>query len=289
MAVVLITGCSSGFGLEAALAFAQRGDVTVATMRNVAKADVLRERAAAAGVDIEIEQLDVNDDASVDAAVAGVIERHGTVDVLVNNAGVGARGAVETMSMTSAHHLMDTNFWGPIRCIRAVLPTMRLQRSGVIINVSSLASLVPATAYSSMYAASKCAINAVSESLASEVEPFGIRVVSIEPGFFETAITDNNLDHDREFVGPYAQDEAWIHSFFAAGVGGGASPRIVADAIVAAATDRSTRLHTPVGDDAAMYLGLLGQVDGYEGWMETVTPIVEAAVGPRPAPSTPEA
>lgn len=286
MAVVLITGCSSGFGLEAALAFARRGDVTVATMRNLSKADALRKRAAAEGVDVEIERLDVNDDASVDAAIAGVIERHGTIDVLVNNAGVGSRGAVETMSMESAQHLMDTNFWGPIRCMRAALPAMRAQRSGVIINVSSLASRVPGTAYSSMYAASKCAINAVSESLASEVEPFGIRVVSIEPGFFETAITDNNLDRGREFTGPYGQDEAWIQSFFDAGVGGGASPAIVADAIVAAATDPSTRLHTPVGDDADMYLGLLAQVDGYEGWMEAVLPIVEATVGPRPIAST---
>lgn len=289
MAVVLITGCSSGFGLEAALAFSERGDVTVATMRNLVKADALRERAGAAGVDIDIVQLDVNDEASVASAVAGVIERHGTVDVLVNNAGVGSRGAVETMSMESAQHLMDTNFWGPIRCIRAALPAMRAQGSGVIVNVSSLASRVPGTAYSSMYAASKSAINAVSEALATEVEPFGIRVVSIEPGFFDTAIGDNNLDRDREFEGPYAHDEAWIQSFFDAGVGGGASPTIVADVIVQAATDPSTLLHTTVGDDAEMYLGLLAQVDGFEGWMDAVIPIVEATVGPRPAPPSPEA
>ena len=289
MAVVLITGCSSGFGLEAALAFAERGDVTVATMRNPAKADALRERAGTAGVDLDIVQLDVNDEASVASAVAGVIERHGTVDVLVNNAGVGSRGAVETMSMESAHRLMDTNFWGPIRCIRAVLPAMRAQRSGVIVNVSSLASRVPGTAYSSMYGASKSAINAVSEALATEVEPFGIRVVSIEPGFFATAIGDNNLDGDREFEGPYAQDEVWIRSFFDVGVSGGASPTIVADAIVDAAMDPSTSLHTTVGDDAEMYLGLLAQVDGFEGWMDAVLPIVEATVGPRPAPISPEA
>ena len=286
MAVVLITGCSSGFGLEAALAFAERGDVTVATMRNLAKADPLRERAAAAGVDVEMVELDVNDDSSVTAAISGVIEQHGRIDVLVNNAGVGSRGAVETMSMESARQLMDTNFWGPIRCIRAVLPAMRAQRSGVIVNVSSLASRLPGTAYSSMYGASKSAINAVSEALATEVEPFGIRVVSIEPGFFDTAISDNNLDHDREFEGPYAQDEAWIRSFFDAGVGDGASPSIVADAIVVAATDPSTPLHTTVGDDADMYLGLLAQVDGFEGWMDAVIPIVEATVGPRPASDT---
>ena len=289
MAVVLITGCSSGFGLEAALAFAARGDVTVATMRNLGKADELRERADAVGVEVEIEQLDVTDESSVSTAVAGVIDRHGSVDVLVNNAGVGSRGAVETMSMDSAQRLMDTNFWGPIRCIRAVLPTMRAQRSGVIVNVSSLASRVPGTAYSSMYGASKSGLNAVSEALATEVEPFGIRVVSIEPGFFETAISDNNLDRDREFDGPYAADEAWIQSFFDAGVGGGASPTIVADVIVRAATDPSMPLHTTVGDDADMYLGLLAQVDGFEGWIDAVIPIVEATVGPRPAPMASDA
>lgn len=289
MAVVLITGCSSGFGLETALAFARRGDVTVATMRNLAKADALRDRAGAAGGGVDIVQLDVNDEASVASAIAGVIERYGTVDVLVNNAGVASNGAVETMSMESAQHLMDTNFWGPIRCIRAVLPSMRAQGSGVIVNVSSIASRVPATAYTSMYAESKPAINAVSEALAVEVEPFGIRVVSIEPGFFETAIVDNNLDLGRELEGPYAEDEAWIRAFFDASVGGGASPTIVADVIVRAASDPSTPLHTTVGDDAELYLGLLAQVDGFEGWMNAVTPIVEAAVGPRPVPAPPEA
>jgi NAD(P)-dependent dehydrogenase (short-subunit alcohol dehydrogenase family) len=164
---------------------------------------------------------------------------------------------------------------------------MRAQGSGVIINVSSLASRVPGTAYSSMYGASKSAINAVSEALATEVEPFGIRVVSIEPGFFDTAISDNNLDRGRELQGPYAADEAWIQSFFDAGVGGGASPAIVADVIVEAATNPSTPLHTTVGDDADMYLGLLAQVDGFEGWMDAVIPIVEATVGPRPARSAP--
>lgn len=286
MAVVLITGCSSGFGLEAALAFARRGDDVVATMRNLAKADALRERAESEGLDIDIAELDVNDEQSVHAAVAGAVERHGSVDVLVNNAGVGSRGAIETMSMETAQHLMDTNFWGPIRCIRAVLPTMRSQRSGVIINVSSLASRVPGTAYTTMYSASKSAINAVSEGLSTEVGPFGIRVVSIEPGFFETAIAANNLDRDRVFDGPYGADEEWIQRFFDEGVGGGASPAIVAAAIVAAATEPETRLHTTVGDDADMYLGLLAQVDGFEGWMGAVMPMLESTIGPRPDPPT---
>ena len=144
-------------------------------MRNLAKADALRGRAETAGVDVEIVQLDVNDEASVASAVAGVIERHGTVDVLVDNAGVASRGAVDTMSRESAHRSMDTNFWGPIRCSRAALPAMRAQRSGAIVDVSSLSGRLPGTPYTSMYSASKSAINAVSEALATEVEPFGRR------------------------------------------------------------------------------------------------------------------
>jgi NAD(P)-dependent dehydrogenase (short-subunit alcohol dehydrogenase family) len=182
MSVVLVTGCSSGIGLETALAFARRGDTTIATMRNLAKAELLQQRAAEAGLRVHLQQLDVNDDESVAAAIAAIVDSHGGVDVLVNNAGVGNRGPVETMSIDNAMLLMDTNFWGPVRTIRAALPTMREQRSGVIINVSSMASRVPATLYTSMYAASKTALNAVSEALAGEVAPFGIRLYPSSQG-----------------------------------------------------------------------------------------------------------
>ena len=285
MSVVLITGCSSGFGLEAALAFARQGDTTVATMRNLDRADELQKRAADEGTEVAIEQLDVTDEDSVNGAVERILAAHGTIDVLVNNAGIGSRGAIESMSLDNAMRLMDTNFWGAIRATRAVLPTMRARRSGVVINVSSLASRVPGTMYNSMYGASKCALNAVSEALAGEVEPFGVRVVSIEPGFFETQIAANNISADEPIDDIYGADQQWIQSFFESGVSGGAPASVVADAIVAAATDPDTRLHTPVGDDAAMYLDLLSSVDGYEGWIEAVIPIVESTVGPRPTPA----
>ena len=148
MSVVLITGCSSGIGLESALAFARVGDTTVATMRDLAKADPLRRRAAEEDLQIQIERMDVCDEVSVNGTIADVVQTHGTVDVLVNNAGVSTAGPVETQSLDVAARLMDTNFWGPIRTVRAVLPGMREQGSGVIINVSSLASRLPATLYS---------------------------------------------------------------------------------------------------------------------------------------------
>jgi len=148
--------------------------------------------------------------------------------------------------------------------------------------VSSIAGRLPATPYGSMYAASKQALNALSEALESEVAPFGIRVVSIEPGFFRTEILAKRLSADEPMSEVYAPDEQWVQSFVEASVENGADPAAVADAIVTAASDPTTRLHTPVGDDAAMYLDLLNEVDGYEGWREAVTSQVEASFGPRP-------
>jgi NAD(P)-dependent dehydrogenase (short-subunit alcohol dehydrogenase family) len=286
MAVVLITGCSSGFGLEAALAFAKRGDTAVATMRNLGKADALRKRAADAGVEVDLEALDVVDDASVAAAVAAVIERHGQIDVLVNNAGVGYGGSVEHMPMDNARALMETNFWGALRAIRAVLPGMRATRSGVIINVTSLAGRLPGTMYESLYSASKHALGAVSESLAAEVAPWGIRVVCIEPGFFATEISNNSDEVEEGTVGSaYEADATWFASFMSQSVSGGADPAIVADAIVAAADDPAPVLHQAIGDDAALYLSVLADAGSYEGWMAAAVPIVESIAGPRPQPS----
>jgi NAD(P)-dependent dehydrogenase (short-subunit alcohol dehydrogenase family) len=286
MSVVLITGCSSGFGLETALAFARRGDTTVATMRNIAKADSLLKRADDEGLTVHVETLDVLDEKSIDNAVTKVLHDYGTIDGLVNNAGVGSHGPIETQSIDNAMRLMDTNFWGPMRTIRAVLPTMREQRSGVIINVSSISGRVPGTIYEGMYGASKHALNALSEALAGEVEPFSIRVVSIEPGFFATEILTNDLSVDQEVSAIYAADQAWVRAFFDSSAGDAPGAEVVAAAIISAVDDPETPLHSPVGDDAAMYLDLMSQVDGYEGWMAAVTPMVEATVGPRPTPAT---
>jgi NAD(P)-dependent dehydrogenase (short-subunit alcohol dehydrogenase family) len=123
------------------------------------------------GLTVHVETLDVLDEKSIDNAVTKVLDDYGTIDVLVNNAGVGGRGPIETQSIDNAMRLMDTNFWGPMRTIRAVLPTMREQRSGVIINVSSISGRVSGTLYSGMYGTSKHALNALSEALAGEVEP----------------------------------------------------------------------------------------------------------------------
>lgn len=286
MAVVLITGCSSGIGLEAAIAFAERGDTVIATMRNLGKADSLRKRAADAGVEVDLEALDVTSDESVASAVAAVTARHGDVDVLVNNAGVGFGGPVETMPIDAARELMETNFWGALRMIRAVLPRMRERRSGAIVNVTSLAGRLPGTLYEGMYAVTKHALGTLSEAVASETQPFAVRVVCIEPGFFATEISKNSERVDQGIDGTaYEADAAWFRTFMDRSVEGGADPRIVADAIVAAANDPAPALHQPIGDDTQVYLSVLEAAGSFEGWIEAAIPIVESVAGPRPAPA----
>src|SRR3972149_8081379 len=139
MAVIVITGCSSGFGMLAALEFARRGDSVYATMRNTAKADRLHAGAEAAGVAVEVLQLDVNDIGSVGAAIEEVIRREGRIDVVGHNAGIGIEGAVEDFDDDEGLAVFETNLFGVIRATRAVLPQMRSQAGGPIVTVGSLA------------------------------------------------------------------------------------------------------------------------------------------------------
>jgi short-subunit dehydrogenase len=134
--------------------------------------------------------MDVTDDQSVERAVATVLEREGQLDILVNNAGMGIAGPVENTSIEEAKRQLDVNFFGAFRVSRAVLPIMRSQRSGYIVNIGSIGGLI-AIPYQSMYSASKFALEGLSESLRMEVRPFGIKVVIIEPGDHKTAITEN--------------------------------------------------------------------------------------------------
>jgi NAD(P)-dependent dehydrogenase (short-subunit alcohol dehydrogenase family) len=283
MAVVLITGCSSGFGLETALAFVRRGDTTYASMRDPQRATALLQRAKTEVLHVEVLTLDVTDEWSVAAAVRHVDDRHGAVDVLVNNAGVDLAGPVETMPIERARAMLETNLWGPVRTSRAVLPAMRARRSGIIVNVSSIAGRIPPNAYGGFYAASKHALSVLSESLASEVGIFGVRVVCIEPTFYATGITGRAWtdDHAR---GPYGADYAWLRTFIAATVvKQGADPSIVARAVVRAVEDPATPLHVLVGEDAAMYMDLAARAGGYEGWVAATTEVFAPVAGPRPA------
>jgi NAD(P)-dependent dehydrogenase (short-subunit alcohol dehydrogenase family) len=250
--VTLVTGTSTGIGLATALRLARAGHRVVATMRNLAKAEALQSAARAESLPVEIEQLDVNDQGSVDHAVGATLARHGTIDVLVNNAGVGGAGPLEIVTEDEHRAIFETNYWGPIRMIRAVLPGMRERRRGAIVNVSSLTGRV-AIPNQIPYSASKFALSAASEALAHEVAAFGVRVFLIEPGVTQTAIFENTASADRNH---YDKTSPYVHimrrngKMYAAGFRDPGRPEMVADAILAAITAETPRLRHPVGADA---------------------------------------
>jgi NAD(P)-dependent dehydrogenase (short-subunit alcohol dehydrogenase family) len=182
MATVLITGCSQGIGFETALELGRAGHRVIATMRNPAGAPQLGQIAAAERLPVDVRDLDVNSDASVKACFGGISE---PIDVLVNNAGIEVHGTVEETPMDSVIAVMDTNYFGTVRCIQAVLPQMRERRSGCIINVSSVAGKISNSPLGA-YSATKHAVEAISEALAGEVKAFGIRVAIVQPGIQDT-------------------------------------------------------------------------------------------------------
>jgi NAD(P)-dependent dehydrogenase (short-subunit alcohol dehydrogenase family) len=280
MSVVLITGCSSGIGLHTAVAFAKNGDAVVASMRNPAKAGTLKAAAAAAGVTVEVVALDVTDDASASAAVTDVLARHGHIDVLVNNAGVGLSGAVEDFPMDRARTAIETNFWGPVRLSRLVLPSMRAVGSGVIANVSSITARLPSFPGYGFYAAGKYAINAASESLSAEVAPFGIRVLSIEPGYFVTELvaTVEGLLAEVQDSSPYAELTRFMLNFSKTALVTGGNPADVGAAIVAAVSDPASPLHVTVGADTEVFLDVWKNTGTFESFSAAMAEMMAARV-----------
>ena len=165
---VLITGSNSGIGRATAILLAARGYRVFAAMRDVKKAEKLLAGAAAAGAELHPLALDVNDAASVQQAMEEITSQAGGVDILVNNAGIAYNATVEDVNIPEARGVMETNFWGAIRCIQAVLPAMREQGSGHVVNISSIAGRIAALGQV-VYSASKWAVEAMSENLAQEV------------------------------------------------------------------------------------------------------------------------
>ncbi len=263
MAVVLITGCSSGIGLVTALQFSRKGDTVFASMRDTSKAGDLERAAQSENLRVEVVQLDVTEDASVRKAVERVLASAGRIDVLVNNAGIGSDGPIEDTDDDEAKEVFETNFFGVLRVTRAVLPTMREQRSGTIVNVSSLSGKV-STPYGGIYSASKYALEAASEALYYEVHPFGIRVLIIEPGGFETRMGEHDW-RVRRFTerSPYFEYERRFSESMTRlpGRGEGRNPQVVAQAIYDAIYTDRPKLRYLVGEDAEMIAGLRRQLD----------------------------
>lgn len=258
MARVLITGCSSGFGRAAAIELTERGHDVVATARDLSSLERLDVAQRLA--------LDVVDPLSVEAAVHAA----GTVDALVNNAGIGMGGPLESYPIDLGEAVFATNVFGPLRLIQAVVPSMRERGSGVIVNVSSVEGIV-ATPLHGVYAASKHALEALSESLRHEVGHFGLRVVAIEPGYFATAMRDKPSPIDIDAT-PYADlHRQWLGTDEKLLGGDRPGPEPVARAIADAIEDPETPLRVPVGDDAVMVTATRRELDdaAFEATMRT--------------------
>jgi len=255
VAFVLVTGCSSGFGKLTALLFARHGHTVFATMRDTAKAGPMAAMAAEEGLDVRVLALDVTDTESVTAAVAEAeAVAGGALDVVVNNAGHELRGPIEACGDDEVLAQFDTNVFGVIRVVRAVLPTMRSRRSGVIVNVSSIAGLV-ARPFAGVYSASKHALEAVSEALHHEVRPFGIRVAIVEPGQFGTdllanAVLAGDFGPDSPYRGASDRFDQAIRRLVPDGRP--APAEVVAETIVAVAFDADAGLRHLVGADAEL-------------------------------------
>jgi len=253
MPVALITGCSSGFGEAMARAFAARGYQVVATMRRPDRAsERLRALAAERPTDVVLAPLDVTDAAMRDDIVDSTVARFGRLDLLVNNAGVGARGSVEDTPDAQWRTMFETNLFGPLALIRRALPVMRAQGGGRIVNVTSVAALMK-TPFMAAYCASKHALDTATAALDVETRSFGVRVVSVMPGPFRTALPQKSLD--RPASAPYATAaEHFDTNFDALEAKAPADLTPVVEAALAAATDPDPRLRYTAGAEVVPIL-----------------------------------
>jgi NAD(P)-dependent dehydrogenase (short-subunit alcohol dehydrogenase family) len=188
--IALVTGSSTGIGFETSLALARNGFHTYATVRGTQKSDTIKKIADKESLPLEILRLDVDNGDSVREAVRGIIDKKKKIDILVNNAGYGLFGALEDISIEEIKKQFETNFFGAIRSIKEVLPTMRKQRSGIIVNITSIAGVVGIPG-ECVYSSSKFALEGLSESISYELQLYGIKLILIEPGVISTNFGPN--------------------------------------------------------------------------------------------------
>jgi NAD(P)-dependent dehydrogenase (short-subunit alcohol dehydrogenase family) len=249
MKTVLITGTSKGIGLETALTFGRSGYKVFATMRNPDAAADFKQKIAAESLDITISKMDVDSDASVKQCMDIIIKKQGSIDVLVNNAGIERHGSVEEMPIEDFEAVMNTNYLGVLRCTKALLPQMRQNKKGCIINVASVAGHI-ANSPLGAYAASKFALEAISEALAQEVKPFNIKVAIIEPGIINTEMAAD-ISVDDTSIYPHSKRQAGL---FAASLKNPTPPTLVADKILEVTENNNWKLRHPVGPDAEPFI-----------------------------------
>jgi NAD(P)-dependent dehydrogenase (short-subunit alcohol dehydrogenase family) len=252
--VALVTGSSSGIGFETSLMLARAGFNTYASMRNLEKSKNLTEIAKKEKLPLQVVQLDVNNDGSVKDAIVKILKADQRIDVLINNAGYGLFGSVEDTSIEEIKAQFETNFFGVVRVTQQVLPLMRRQNSGTIVNVSSVGGQIGLPALSA-YHSTKFALEGLSESIAFELEPFGIRVVIIEPGVIRTNILNSSSSAKKALdpKSPYFSLSQKLNDNFKSMMESEVSspPEEVAKVILQAVTSENPQLRYSVGDDAA--------------------------------------
>ena len=267
MSTIILTGCSSGFGLQGALAFARNGDTVYATMRNPDNAAALQHAAEHEGLGIQIRQLDVTRPAVFSSLLEEILDETGSIDVLVNNAGILRAGALEDLSEKMIREVVETNFFGPLLLTRAVLPHMREQKKGYIIMISSLSGIagLPGDV---VYSASKFALEGASEALRHEIDRWGIKLALVEAGMFATRIFAKSLPGNSLLPDYYPYDSPYRplveHKLqvLRERVAAAMDPGIIGKLLIDIANSDGTQLRWPAGDVAVKVLDtVFGQTD----------------------------
>ncbi|MFZ0340143.1 MAG: SDR family NAD(P)-dependent oxidoreductase [Terracidiphilus sp.] len=264
MAIAVVTGSSTGIGLATAATLARAGHTVYATMRNPKTGgEELRAIAEREHLPLHTAALDVDSDESVRTAFANILSEAGRIDVLVNNAGIGGGGAVEETPIAAFRATMETNFFGALRCMQAVVPGMRERRSGCIVNITSVAGRF-SSAPQAAYASSKFALEALSECLAQEMKAFGVHVAIVEPGVIATSIFGK--------IQPPPADSKYPHSrriteLFRASLEKPVSPYVVGEKIREIVESGTWKLRHPVGPDAEGLLAWRASMSD-EQWVE---------------------
>ncbi|MER5461545.1 SDR family oxidoreductase [Streptomyces sp. NPDC002668] len=263
--VVLITGTSSGIGLAAAVAAARAGWQTVATLRDTGRADALRKAAADAGVELDIRRLDVTDEASVAAAIEGVISDHGRLDAVINNAGAGHLGTLENETVADVRKVMEVNFFGVLHVSKAALPHLRAS-GGRLITVTSVGGVV-GQPFNEAYCAAKFAVEGYMESLAPVAAKLGVTVSVVEPGAVATEFVSNiGVDPEAAIAaaGPYADAmRVYVDRTISQFLSGAQTPAEAADSVLEALTADRPAFRIQTSDWARGFTGIkLTDLDG---------------------------
>jgi len=289
--VAVVTGSSSGIGFETSLALARNGYLTYATMRNLQKSKVLEGIAQEENLSLKAIEMDVDCDLSVKNAIDRIIDESGRIDVLVNNAGFGLFGSLEDLEMGDIKRQFETNVFGVIRVTKNVLPTMRLRQYGIIVNISSIAGLAGIPSQT-MYCGTKFAVEGLSESLSFEVEPFGIKVIVVEPGVINTefardlivptsiyGVDENGKQinsvfpkdkNDASLLSPYSNTIGKFLSFYYKAMSDAPHPKAVADETIKAiekvsrGNNAQPILRITVGEESKKYSELKREIPDSE-------------------------